>query len=51
MIANRLSTSENAKEKVRVLQRKLYLKAKSQSTFRLERFACLRKKSIGKPYA
>ena len=34
MIANRLATSENSKETVRALQRKLYLKAKHQPTFR-----------------
>jgi hypothetical protein len=52
MIADRLGTSESSKETVRALQRKLYLKAKQQSGFPyLEKCACLRKKSIGKPYA
>ena len=34
MIANRLTTSRNSQETVSVLQRKLYLKAKHQTTFR-----------------
>lgn len=34
MIAQRLETSEHSKENVRALQRKLYLKAKHQPTFR-----------------
>lgn len=34
MIADRLDTSESSQERVRALQRKLYLKAKHQPTFR-----------------